>query len=99
LSYLLGRRSAVDALNRILRDDPDPYVRAATVVSVRNCKTPPAFATLWRAAKSDPDSYVRAQAYQTLDRFGQLHTRDDLLAASRTQTDAGSAGRLSGPVA
>ena len=96
LSYLLGRHSAVDALNRILRDDPDPYVRAAAVVSLRNCKTPPAFATLWRAAKSDPDSYVRAQAYQTLDRFGQLHTRDDLLAASRTQTDAGSTGRFLG---
>jgi hypothetical protein len=96
LSYLLGRRSAVDALNRILRDDPDPYVRAAAVVSLRDCKTPPAFATLWRAAKSDPDSYVRAQAYQTLGRFGQLRTRDDLLAASRNQTDAGSVGRFLG---
>src|SRR5713226_440593 len=96
LSYLLGRRSAADALNRILRDDLDPYVRAAAVVSLRICKTPPAFATLWRAAKSDPDSYVRAQAYQTLDRFRQLHTRDDLLAASRTQTDAGSTGRFLG---
>lgn len=94
LSYLLGPRDAAPALNRILSDDPAPDVRMAAAVSLRNCKTPPDFAALWRAAKTDPDNKVRAQAYQTLDRFGQLHTADEFLAASRAQTDAASTGRF-----
>jgi HEAT repeats len=94
LSYLLGRRDAAPALSRILHDDPAPEVRAAAAVSLRNCKTPPDFAALWRAAKIDPDRYVRAVAYQTLDHFGQLRTADDFLAASRAQIDAASTGRF-----
>lgn len=94
LCYLLGRRDAAPALNRILRDDPAPDVRAAAAVSLRNCKTPPDFAALWRATKMGPDRYVRAVAYQTLDHFGQLRTADDFLAASRAQIDAGRTGRF-----
>jgi hypothetical protein len=94
LSYLLGARDAAPALNRILSGDPAPDTRAAAAVSLRNCKTPPDFAALWRAAKLDPDRQVRAQAYQTLDRFGQLRTTDEFLAASRVQTDAASTGRF-----
>jgi hypothetical protein len=94
LSYLLGMRDAAPALNRILSGDPAPYVRAAAAVSLHNCKTAPDFAALWRAAKLDPDRHVRAEAYQTLDRFGQVRTADELLAASRAQTDATSTGRF-----
>ena len=94
LTYTLGPRDAAPALNQILSSDPAPEARAAAAVSLRNCKTPPDFAALWRAAKFDPDDQVRAQAYQTLDRFGQLRTADDLLAASRSQTDAASTGRF-----
>ena len=49
---------------------------------------------LARAAKLDPDRHVRAEAYQTLDRLGQVRTADELLAASRAQTDATSTGRF-----
>jgi len=94
LSYLLGMRDAAPALNRILSGDPEPYVRAAAAVSLHNCKTAPDFAALWRAAELDPDPHVRAEAYQTLDRWGQVRTADELLAASRAQTDAISAGRF-----
>ncbi|HZO83447.1 MAG TPA: HEAT repeat domain-containing protein [Candidatus Binataceae bacterium] len=96
LTYLLGWRDDAPALNRLLGADPAPKVRAAAAVALRNCKTPPDFAALWRAAKNDPDGAVRAQAYQTLDRFGQLHTADDFLAASRAQTEAASIGRFLG---
>lgn len=96
LSYLLGWRDAGPALNRILSDDPGPEVRAAAAVALRNCRTTPDFATLWHAAKLDPDRETRAQAYQTLDRFGQVKTADDLLAASRSQTDASNNGRFLG---
>jgi hypothetical protein len=77
-----------------LSSDPDPYVRAAAAVSLRNCKTAPDFSALWRAAKLDLDPHVRAEAYQTLDRWGQVRTADELLAASRAQTDATSTGRF-----
>jgi HEAT repeat protein len=94
LSYFLGMRDAAPALNRILSSDPEPYVRAAAAVSLHNCKTAPDFAALWRAAKLDPDPHVRAEAYQTLDRWGQVRTADELLAASRAQTDATNTGRF-----
>jgi len=94
LAYLLGWRNAAQALNRTLRDDSAAEVRAAAAVALRNCQTPPDFTILWQAARTDPDAEVRAAAYQTLDRFGQLHTAAELLAASRAQTQAASAGRF-----
>ena len=94
LSYLLGMRDAARALNRILSSDPSPYVRGAAAVSLRNCKTTPDFVALWRAAKLDSDRHVRAEAFQTLDRWGQVRTADEQLAASRAQTDATSTGRF-----
>lgn len=96
LAYLLGWRDAAPALIGILRDDSAPQVRAAAAVALRNCKPPPDFSGLWRAARSDPDQPTRARAYQTLDRFGQVRTADELLAASRNQTDAANTGRFLG---
>jgi hypothetical protein len=96
LSYLLGSRDEVQALNSILRDDPASEVRRAAAVSLHNCKTLPDFAPLWRAAKLDPDRPVRAQAYLTLHHFGQLRSADEFLAASRAQTDPTSTGLFLG---
>jgi len=94
LTYTLWPRDATPALSRILSEDPDPDVRAAAAIALRNCKTAPDFAVLWRAAAHDPDRRVRGEAYLTLDRFGQLRNADQLLAASRAQIDARTQGRL-----
>jgi hypothetical protein len=66
VSYMAYRN--LDAVKKVIANDPDIRVRERAVSSIANSRQPEALETLLSIARSDPDSRLRAQAVSGLGR-------------------------------
>ncbi len=83
----IGDESAINALARVLKVDPDPLLRHEAAFSLGQLGLQPGIPHLIDAALNDPSDIVRHEAAAALGSIGNQSARHALMQASKDPSD------------
>lgn len=91
---VLGARSAVDDLERVARDDPDPLARSVAVLALGQIGSDGSLGLLRDRLEADPSRDVRHRIELSIDRIETGAGATDELRTAYRDLDPGTFGRV-----